>query len=616
MNDEVAQKLKKLISKCTHSCEYFIQKFCKVKHPAAGEIDFELFQYQKDSIKAFQQNRFVLFSKTRQCGISTLVGAYALWYAMFYKNKTVLVISKSEREAKEFLSKNVKFTFRHLPGWMKEIWKPTTDNEHELGFASGSKITCLPTGPEVLRQYSSSLNIIDEAAFMRDMDKMWASGYPTMVHGGRAIVISTSNGVGNWYWQTYMDAKSGSNDFKAIEIDWWEMDWSIEFKNVDGTIGRVSPTDNIVECKTDEEKSKYGPYWSPWLEEQYRQLTQQGGDRKFRQEVLRDFIGSGNTVIPRESLLFIGETIDDNYQTVDVVEYTHPNTSEYITIEFANNLWVWNLPQENHVYSIGVDVSSGEATDYSSIEIIDIASMEQVAEYNGKCGTRELSAMADYLGRWYNLAMIVPERTGMGISVCQDLNGEFMYPSLFRKGMMPNADGQNANPHRGSVGFPTSTSGKPIINRYLIDGLGRDGVLIKSNRLLKQCHTYIHLGQSKTGTEKGSVNDDLVIACGLAMIGGEFSASNGNSFLVPFNPNITLNKPNTQKPQPQQHNDYNVLIPHGRKQEPSKQESIDNELKQFTNTIITPQTDSMIPPTRANNKNPFINVAPKIRNHS
>lgn len=609
MNTKSAHKLKKLINNCKNSCDYFIEKFCRVKHPTAGEIGFNLFKYQKHSIRTFQNSRFVLFSKTRQCGISTLVGAYALWYIMFFKNKTVLVVSKSERGSKEFLNKNVKFVFRHLPKWMQEVWRPTTDNEHELGFSSGSKITCLPAGPEVLRQYSSSLNIIDEAAFMRDMDSMWAAGYPTMIHGGRCIVISTSNGVGNWYWQNYMDAKAGHNDFSIVEIDWWEMDWIIEYRNPDGTLERISPTDEIRRCNTEEEKNKYGPYWSPWLEEQYRQLTQMGGDRKFRQEVLRDFVGSGNTVIRREDLVYIGETISDDYQMVDMVEYVHPNTGDHHTLNFANNLWIWNTPQENHAYTIGIDVSSGEASDYSAIEVFDVMAMEQVAEYLGKCTTRELSLMADYMGRWYNHAMLVPERTGMGVSICQDLNGVFAYPSLFRKGMMPNANGQQGNPHKGPVGFPTTHIGKPIINRFLLDSLGRNGATIKSNRFLKQAHTYIHLGKDKTGTQKGTANDDLVIATGLALIGSEFAMSRGNSLLVPFNPHVNLSKPHAQK-QVIDNSDYRVILPKGTSQTHTKEQTIDTEIKKFTQNLIAPQTDSIV--SVSSKTNPLHNEAKKF----
>jgi len=582
------QKLKQIISQCRESCEFFIETFCKVKHPTAGEIPFKLFKYQLKSLAEFRKHRFNLFSKCRQCGVSTLVGAYALWFIMFFKNKTVLVVSKTDREAIEFLNKNVKFVYERLPEWMRKLWKTTVYNEHQLGFINGSKIQCLPAGADTLRQYSSSLNIIDEAAFMRDMDKMWSSGYPTLAHGGRCIVISTSAGIGDWYWQVLMDAKNGLNEFNVIEIDWWQMDWEIECKNPDGTVSIIAPTKNIRRCTSQEEIEKYGPYWSPWLEQQYRQLTQQGGDKKFRQEILRDFLGSGNTVLSRESILFIAETVDNNYQTLSIIEYAHPETNECFTINFADKLFIWRLPEDDHIYTIGIDVSSGEARDFSAIQVLDITRQEQVAELEIKMAPRELAVAADYLGRWYNGAFMVPERTGLGVGLCQDL-ATLNYPNLYRRGMLSSSDSKSVNPHSGPVGFNTSGMGKNLINKALLDNLGRDGILIRSQRLLRQLQSYIYLTPKQTGAEK-SENDDLVIATGLAILGSEWAAKNTNKPLAPLKmTEALLRHPDTSKiPKT---NDFHAILPMTIKANIGAQENVLLTMKKFTQSLISSSQD-------------------------
>ena len=63
-DDKAKQKLKEIVELCKNDCAYFIENFCKVKHPTVGEIPFKLFKYQRDSLNQFSEYRFNLFSKT------------------------------------------------------------------------------------------------------------------------------------------------------------------------------------------------------------------------------------------------------------------------------------------------------------------------------------------------------------------------------------------------------------------------------------------------------------------------------------------------------------------------------------------------------------------------
>src|SRR5512137_659956 len=137
--------LKELILRCRKSPIFFMENFLKVKHPKAGIIPLKLFKYQRGSIKSFMNHKFVIYKKTRQAGISTLCGAYALWYAMLHSYKTVLVVSKRDDDAMDFLNKNVKFPYDNLPDEIKEIWgvPPPIYNEHQIGWKNGSYIKSL-----------------------------------------------------------------------------------------------------------------------------------------------------------------------------------------------------------------------------------------------------------------------------------------------------------------------------------------------------------------------------------------------------------------------------------------------------------------------------------------
>lgn len=542
--------MREIILRCQRSPLFFIENFCKIQHPSAGILPFKMFNYQKASLRAFLQFRWNLYRKCRQCGISTETGAFALWYGMFFPHKTILIVSKRDLDAKAFLNKNVKFVYDHLPEEFKNIYgnPPPIWNEHTVGFSNGSVIKSLTSHKETLRSNSASLNIIDEAAFMPHMVEMWAAGQQTLVHGGAVIVITTCNGMDAWYQPTWEDAINKKNNFNPIVINWWDMDWTIKYQDqLSGKDCVISPTQDIRKCETKEDVDKWGQYHSPWLEEQYRQLQLKGEAHKFRQEVLAEFVGSGNTVLQRTALIAIEKDVRDDYATVGAVNYIHPVSGERFVIDFEHQLYVWKKPvraepdiMENgriikqgrpgHTYSMGVDISSGEANDFAAIEIIDTNTLEQVAELNIKVVPKVLLMMVDYLGRYYNGAYCVPERTGMGIPVCHSLYADIGYSNVYR---MTLPSGKRSR----KIGFPTSAAHKPALNKALVDmiGVGEEGLVVYSRRLLQQFYIYVHYGKSRTGHVEGPGNhSDLTIAMALALIGIGEAVQSDAAFMVPM----------------------------------------------------------------------------------
>jgi hypothetical protein len=357
------------------------------------------------------------------------------------------------------------------------------------------------------------------------------------MHGGSIIVISTTNGRGGWYHSTWEGAEVGDNGFCPILIPWWKMDWVIEWNDdLSGRKVRLAPTDNIEKCKTDEDKKRFGPYKSPWLIQQLKELQSKGEAWKFRQEILMEFIGAGNTVLNQDALIKLEEQKDDNYKIqTRPVRYSNDNANlSNIILDFQKSLWIWKLPirkvldvikdgkilkpgNPGHRYVIGADISSGEDKDYSAAVIIDATNKEQVAELKIKCETTDFARLIDYLGRLYNNALLVAESTGIGKPLSQDLKSKYFYPNLFYR-RLPSGK-KDKKP-----GFPTSNNSKPEIVKALTDNMGVDvsdgGILFKSSRIIREANSFIHLGNGRVGNEPGTKNnDDLMIAAGLACIG-------------------------------------------------------------------------------------------------
>ena len=95
----------KEIIRCGKDPTYFFNKYVKIQHPTRGSILFKTYPFQDDCVTEFNDNRFNIVLKSRQLGLSTLVAAYAVWQAVFYKDKNILIIATKLAVAQNFIRK-------------------------------------------------------------------------------------------------------------------------------------------------------------------------------------------------------------------------------------------------------------------------------------------------------------------------------------------------------------------------------------------------------------------------------------------------------------------------------------------------------------------------------
>ena len=182
------------VIKCGKDPVHFINKWTKITHPNRGLISFKTYPFQNDCVKEFVKHRFNIVLKSRQLGLSTVTAAFALWRAIFYKEKNILIIATKMATATNFVRK-VKTMLANLPPWLL-IPKVTSETRTSIEFSNGSIIKAVPTSEDAGRSEALSLLIIDEAAFIRNFEELWKGLYPTLSTGGGAIILSTPNGVG------------------------------------------------------------------------------------------------------------------------------------------------------------------------------------------------------------------------------------------------------------------------------------------------------------------------------------------------------------------------------------------------------------------------------------
>jgi hypothetical protein len=462
LKDIIAEEYKK----CAVDPIHFMKKYCMIQHPVRGKIPFHLFPFQEKTLTQFANNRFNIVLKSRQTGISTLSAGYALWKMIFNSDFNVLVIATKQDVAKNLVTK-VRVMHELLPSWLKG--GSMEDNKLSLRLHNGSQIKAIASSPDAGRSEALSLLIFDEAAFIDDIDEIWVAAQSTLSTGGSCIALSTPNGVGNWFHQTWLGAEESRNPFNTIRLHW------------------------TVHPERDQK----------WRDQQEELL----GIKKAAQECDCDFVSSGETVIEPETLMFYKETY--------IQEPIEKGG-------FDGNLWKWEHPDYNKSYMVVADVARGDGADYSTCHVFDIVTATQVAEYKGKVDTKDFGNFLVALSTEYNDALLVVENANIGWATIQQVIDRG-YKNLFYMSKdlkYIDVENQMTNRYRAEerglvAGFSTTSKTRPLIISKLTDYFREKSVIVRSTRLIDELFTFIYMN-GRAEAMKG-YNDDLVMAFSIGL---------------------------------------------------------------------------------------------------
>ncbi|NBW21501.1 MAG: hypothetical protein EBR82_77440, partial [Caulobacteraceae bacterium] len=186
-NKSLKEIIREEYKRCLQDPVHFMKKYCQIQHPKKGKIPFHLYPFQEKSLRDLRDHDYNVILKSRQLGISTLSAGYALWLMTFFGDKNILVIATKQEVAKNLVLK-VKVMYENLPSWLK--LPATEDNKLSLRFNNGSQIKATSSSGDSGRSEALSLLIIDEAAFISNVEEIWISSQQTLATGGGAIILS------------------------------------------------------------------------------------------------------------------------------------------------------------------------------------------------------------------------------------------------------------------------------------------------------------------------------------------------------------------------------------------------------------------------------------------
>jgi hypothetical protein len=571
------------IIRCTKDPIYFICTYLTIFDQTKGDggaiVPFNLFPFQKELVMAYHNHRFNVANKYRQAGISTTTCGYIAWYVMFNEHRNVAIIADKLETARDEMMREVIEFIEKCPDWLRPepIFRDTMKHKH---YDNDCQLRAFSS--KGLRGYTPTLLFWDETAWTERGDVFWTSARPTLQTGGRAIFVSTPNGLDPVFYKTFEEAIRGKNNFNPIEL-WWYNDprytsykreytydpskgeYSVEFgfdphkKDGDFDLEWIKNKGKEKEIRVKDEnwdhkkrKQMVEDGWeatSTWFEYQVRDYN--GNMKKLAQELLCSFLGSGDNFIAEEYLKRIEES-----------EIQTPIRQEYTDRE----MWIWEDPLPSEEYVLTIDASAGHGDDFSTVNVYKISEfteekvvkshgrtkkkkitrhkLVQVAEYYNKLRPSTVGELSFIYGKKYNNAYIICDITGSIGVQCIEKLFELGYENIHYSEIThkPTRDMLSGYIKIGTKVLPDgSVSQIDLVPGFLI-GQNRGSVLtelqraihlaeinIKSIRLLNELKTFVTVPGSRVADHKRSFHDDSIIPTACAIYVVNYQMTNAQS---------------------------------------------------------------------------------------
>ena len=487
-------------------------------------VPLELFPDQISLVEDYENYNENIALKYRQAGVSTVTAAWSSKKLVFAKKNSpekVLIIANKLDTAVEVANKIRGFTDQ-WPSWVGVGFSSEKNSQRHFKLTNGCEVKAVATSKDALRGYTPTILIFDEAAYIEADSDFWAACMASLSTGGKVIVVSTPNGYDAIYYEIYDQALKGMNEFKVSEMVWWKdpryaKDLSLvnvkdiihyylnrnEYPNVE-IIEYNNKEKNFVEIK-ELISQGYKPN-SSWYESMVKKLKYD--KRKVNQELECAFLGSG-----------------DNVFDTDLLENLRVNmVKEPPTKMMGGGLWIWKEPEMGKKYIMGVDVSRGDSEDFSTFQIVDFDTREQVAEYVGKLPPDTLAEICYKWGNMYNAFIVIDITGGMGVTTSLRLR-ELGYRNMYVDGVdVSNKWKYDPKATEKIPGINFNAKRVQIVATF--EEYLRHGFRINSSRLLNEMNTFIYMN-GRPDHQKGQ-HDDLIMSVAMALYVGESSFTSLN----------------------------------------------------------------------------------------
>jgi hypothetical protein len=450
---------------------YFLANYFYIQHPTKGRLLYDPFDYQHELIDIYHNHRFSINLLGRQMGKTTTAAGYLLWFAMFKPDSTILIAAHKYTGAQEIMQR-IRYAYELCPNHIRA--GVVSYNKGSIDFENGSRIVSATTTETTGRGMSITLLYADEFAFVRNSiaKEFWTSISPTLATGGKAIITSTPNSDEDQFWLLWRGANRtidefgnekalGENGFKGYMAKW----------------------------------SRHPDRDETWAQQERASI----GEERFRRE------HECEPVIYDETLIASVHLMD--------LEGRDP-------LEKQGQVRWYKRPEPGQQYVIALDPSLGTGGDNAAIQVVEIPSMIQVAEWkhNRTVIQRQIAIVREIADYIYG---VVGNENDIYYSLENNTLGEAGLVSIAEvgeeniRGTFLSEPMRSGNVRRFRKGFNTTHKPKLTACAKLKTLIESKRLTVNSKNLVSELKVFVAHGMSFAA--KPGETDDLVMSLILAL---------------------------------------------------------------------------------------------------
>jgi hypothetical protein len=296
------------------------------------------------------------------------------------------------------------------------------------------------------------------------LEEFWSSVIPSISSGKKSkiLMVSTPNGVGNKFYEIYSGAEKGTmRGWVTERVDWWEVpgrdeDWKADMISALG-----------------------------------------GSEEKFSQEFGNQFLDDASSAV--------GASVIEKFKREKSEPIWTSDDQEYIVFEY---------PNKDNLYVVGVDVGEGIGRAASVAQILDVTNLQdirQVAVYGSS--TIEPYHFANKLhliGNSWGQAPLLIERNNCGAQVIDALYYKHQYEKIVSYSKISEKDQYNRTRNMGVLSH-TNIKFDGIQNmRYWVNHL--ECVKINDPTTISEFETFVRQPNGIFKKRSDKFFDDRIMA--------------------------------------------------------------------------------------------------------
>lgn len=189
----------------------------QIRLPSKGFLPFEPHYAQQAVLR--DRSQFRALNKSRQLGFTTTFAIESLHDFIYTPAAEIIVLSKSEKEAKKFLDKfyDAYHSVRHADPHVPRLEE---DNKFNAVGSNGATIDVLTSSRGAGRSFSATRSYFDEMAHTQYADEIYDASLPTLsITGGAATLFSSPRGRIGRFYETITG--SSEDGYSKHQYEWW-----------------------------------------------------------------------------------------------------------------------------------------------------------------------------------------------------------------------------------------------------------------------------------------------------------------------------------------------------------------------------------------------------------